>query len=122
MSADGLEVHWASSTRDTLRGFPEEVRWAFGRALYRAQLGNRPHMASSMKGMLRGIVELATRHRGVAFRLYYTLECPGRIYVLYCHRKKSKRGSRIPRRERDLIKRRFDDSLEDCRDRPGAEG
>jgi phage-related protein len=44
----------------------------------------------------------------------YTLKCPGYVYVLYCHKKKSKQGSQIPKHEEDLIFKRYRDALRDC--------
>jgi hypothetical protein len=35
------EVMWEGDSRERLRGFPDEVKWLFGRALYEAQLGKR---------------------------------------------------------------------------------
>lgn len=111
------EPRWAPGTREELRSFPKEVRWVFGRALYRAQLGGRHEIASLMKGRLRGVVKLATVEEGDAYRLYYTLKCPGYLYVLYCHKKKSKRGIGIPKREEGLIVRRYRDAVEECKKR-----
>lgn len=111
----GRAVEWEGDSRERLRGFPEEVRWLFGRALYRAQLGKRHPIGSPMKGRLRGVVELRVRERGDAYRLYYTLKCPGWVYVLYCHKKKSKRGIGVPVHEVNLIVDRYRDAMDHCR-------
>lgn len=89
-----------------------------GRALYKVQLGRRPRSASPMKGRLRGIIELAADAEGATYRVYYTLKCPGFVYVLYSQKKKSKRGIGIPKHEQDLIAQRFQNALADCRQRP----
>jgi phage-related protein len=39
------------------------------------------------------------------------------VYVLYTHKKKSRRGRSIPKREEDLIVRRFKDAMSECRER-----
>lgn len=70
--------------------------------------------ASPMKGRLAGAVELACDEEGNTYRLYYTLKCPGYVYVLYCHKKKSKQGSAIPKHEEDLIVKRYKDALRAC--------
>jgi phage-related protein len=114
------EIRWAADSQEVLRGFPKNVKWTFGRALFRAQVGKPPKaMASLMKGRLRGIAKLATDDADATFRLYYTLKCPGHLYVLYCHKKKSKRGAGIPKHEEDLIARRLKDALMDCEERKG---
>jgi phage-related protein len=116
MMREGIErrVVWATDSRERLREFPEHVRWVFGRALYKAQTGKRHEAATGMKGRLGGIVEVASDHAGDAYRAYYTLKCPGRVYVLYCHKKKSKRGAALPKREADLLARRLRDVLAQC--------
>lgn len=67
-----------------------------------------------MKGRLAGVVELAADEEGDTYRLYYTLKCPGYVFVLYCHKKKSKQGSAIPKHEEDLIVKRYKDALREC--------
>lgn len=79
---DVREVMWQGDSRERLRGFPDEVKWLFGRALYRAQLGK---------------------------------QCPGRVYVLYCHKKKAKRGIGMPSNEEKLIRDRYHAAMDHCR-------
>ena len=58
--------------------------------------------------------ELAPDEAGDTYRLYYTLECPGFVCILYCHEKKSKHGSEIPEHEEDVIAKRYKDAVRDC--------
>lgn len=81
------DLKWESDTRRVLRTFPDTIKWAFGRALYRAELGKRPGNASSLRGRLGGIMELAANYMTNTYRLYYTVKCPGAVYVLYCHKR-----------------------------------
>ncbi|HET7276318.1 MAG TPA: type II toxin-antitoxin system RelE/ParE family toxin [Longimicrobiaceae bacterium] len=108
------EIEWAGDSRDVIRGFPDDVKWTLGRAIFKAETGERHEKVSAMKGRLRGIVEVGEEHDGDAYRLYYTLKCPDFIYILYCHKKKSKRGISIPKHEEDVIIRRFKDSMIHC--------
>lgn len=108
------QVFWETGTRDSLRACPEDVRWEFGQGLFEAEQSKVPLIASPMKGRLAGVVEPRSDEEGDAYRLYYTLKCPGYVYVLYCHKKKSKQGGEIPRHEEDLIARRYRDAVRDC--------
>ena len=118
-SQDERGIEWASGTRQILRSFPEEVKSVFGRALYKAQLSKRHDMASLMRGRLRGVLKVGTDHSGDTYRVYYTLKCPGRVYVLYGHMKKSRRGIGIPKHEEDLIVQRLKQAVLDCREKKG---
>ena len=107
-------VRWTGDGRESLRGFPSDVKWVFGRALYKAQLGKRHRIAAPLKGPLGGGFELAKADGGNAYRLYYTLKCPGYVDVLFAHRKKSKRGIGLPDHEVRKIARRFKARIADC--------
>jgi phage-related protein len=108
-------VLWAGESKAAIRGFPESVRWTFGRAVFKAELGGYHENASPMKGQLRGIVEVEASDAGDTYRLYYTLKCPGHIFILYCHKKKSKHGIGIPKHEMDIIHQRFKAAMFECR-------
>jgi phage-related protein len=114
MTARTREPRWAGDTQEVIRGFPDGVKWTFGRAIFKAEMGQRHVKASPMKGRLRGVVEVGEDDDGDTYRLYYTLKCTGYVYILYCHKKKSKRGAAIPKREEDLIVQRLKDSMADC--------
>lgn len=107
-------VHWETGTREALRELPEDVRSEFGQGLYLAEQSKLAGNGSLMRGRLAGVVELASDEEGDTYRLYYTLKCPGFVYVLYCHKKKSRHGSEIPKHEEDLIAKRYKDAVRDC--------
>jgi phage-related protein len=67
-----------------------------------------------MRGRLRGVIELSKDDPAGTYRVYYTQKCPGIIHVLFCHKKKSKQGGKIPKHEEDLIVQRLKDALSDC--------
>jgi phage-related protein len=108
------KVHWEPGTREALRGLPEDVRGEFGQGLYLAEQSKLSVIGFLMRGRLSGVVELASDEAGDTYRLYYTLKCPGFVLVLYCHKKKSKQGSAIPKHEEDLIAKRYKDAIRDC--------
>ncbi|MFC1661238.1 type II toxin-antitoxin system RelE/ParE family toxin [Gemmatimonadota bacterium] len=68
------------------------------------------------------MVELRADHAGDTYRLYYKLKCPGSVYVLFCHKKKSKHGRVVRKHERALILRRLRESMADCLGRQGGDG
>jgi len=107
-------VRWMGDSREVLKGLPAPVRWEFGRALYKAQIGKRHRIASPLKGRLGGVLKLAGAEGGNVYRLYYTLKCPGYVDVLFAHMKKSKRGIGLPGHEERLIARRFNSRIADC--------
>jgi phage-related protein len=121
MADEMRKLEWETGTRENLRGFPEDVRWEFGQGLYLAQQSDIALSASRMKGRLAGVVELASDDAGDTYRLYYTIKCPGYVYVLYCHKKKSKHGSAIPKYQEDVIARRYSDALKECVQQRGSE-
>ncbi|MFC1660797.1 type II toxin-antitoxin system RelE/ParE family toxin [Gemmatimonadota bacterium] len=116
------EVRWAPNCRKTLRGFPQEVRWSFGRALHQAQKGIWPRTATPMRGRMRGVIELSENDPAGTYRVYFTEKCPDVIYVLYCHMKKSRQGAKISRHEQDLIVQRLKDAVLDRRENEGDLG
>lgn len=114
MDDEVRKLEWETGTRHSLRGFPEDGRWDFGHGLYLAQQSLMARTASRMKGRLAGVVELASDDGGDTYRLYYTIKCPGYVHVLYCHKKKSRQGSEIPRHEEHVIAKRYRDALKGC--------
>ena len=101
-------VIWVGSSRNDLRGFPDEVQDHVGYALYVAQRGDKHRNAKPLTGFGgAGVVEIVTDYRGDTFRAVYTLRYAGAIYVLHAFQKKSKSGSATPRRDLELIKHRL---------------
>ena len=75
-------------------------------AIHQAQVGLRHRDAKPLKGFGSGVLEVAARYDGDAFRAVYTVRLEAAIYVLHAFQKKSSRGIRTPKRELDLIARR----------------
>jgi len=66
-----------------------------------------PDIAKPLTGFGSGVMELALKHRGDAFRVVYALQIGDDIWVLHAFRKKSKTGIKTPKREIDLIHDRW---------------
>jgi phage-related protein len=96
------------STREALRTFPEQVRRDIGQALYAAQQGETDPAVKPLKGFGGArVMEIVERHDKNTYRVVYTTQFAGRIYVLHAFQKKSKRGIATPQKEVELIRQRL---------------
>ncbi len=101
-------VEWIGSSRDELRGFPQDVRRVMGQAIDDAQCGGEHLAAKALKGFGgRGVLEIVDDFDGDTYRAVYTVRFAGVVYVLHAFQKKSRKGIATPRREIDLIKARL---------------
>ncbi len=101
-------VLWVGSSKKDLMAMPDEVKSAFGFALYLAQQGKKHQNAKPLKGFSgAGVLEVAEDCLGDTFRAVYTVKIAENIYVLHCFQKKSKRGIETPKQEIDLIRDRL---------------
>ena len=109
-------VDFIGSSREDLRGFPDEVKQDIGYALFEAQRGLKSASAKPLKGFGgAGVLEIVENFSSGTYRAVYTVRFEKVIYVLHCFQKKSKRGIRTPRQEIDLIRRRLRLAEEDYR-------
>ena len=101
-------VLWVGSSKKDLIAMPDEVKSAFGFALYLAQQGKKHQNAKPLKGFSgAGVLEVIEDNLGDTFRAVYTVKIAESIYVLHCFQKKSKRGIETPKQEIDLIRDRL---------------
>lgn len=77
------------------------------RALTILAEGRMPDIAKPLTGMGSGVMELALKHRGDAFRVVYALQIDTDIWVIHAFQKKSKSGIKTPKQEIDLIQTRL---------------
>ncbi|WP_405283852.1 type II toxin-antitoxin system RelE/ParE family toxin [Gaopeijia maritima] len=105
-------LYWVGSSLADVRAFPEAVRTDVGFALWVAQQGQRPRQAKVMKEIVSGagVLEIVERHAGDAYRVVYTVRFTDAVYVLYAFQKKSRRGTKTPRHDIDLIRDRLRDA------------
>jgi phage-related protein len=90
--------------KEGVRGFS---RRCTDRALTIIAEGGMPEIAKPLTGLGAGILELALRHRGDAFRVVYALQIGADIWVVHAFQKKSKSGIKTPKAEIDLIRQRL---------------
>ena len=101
-------LFWIGRSREDLKEFPEEVQGEMGHGLYLAQMGDRHNHAKTLTGLGSAkIIELRETDRSGTYRLVYTVEMGGFVFVLHAFQKKSKSGIATPKQEIDLVKRRL---------------
>jgi phage-related protein len=69
--------------------------------------GRTPDIAKPLTGFGSGVLELALKHRGDAFRVVYALQMGDDIWIVHAFQKKSKSGISTPKSEIDLIRERI---------------
>jgi phage-related protein len=101
-------IIWIGSSRRDLKGFPKQVRFDIGQALYAAQMGETDPAAKPLKGFGgTKVMEITDRHDTNTYRAVYTVQFAGVIYVLHAFQKKSKSGIATPQKDIKLIHRRL---------------
>jgi len=101
-------VIWIGSSRRDLKGFPKQVRFDIGQALYAAQMGETDPATKPLKGFGGAkVMEIIDRHNTNTYRAVYTVQFAGLIYVLHSFQKKSKSGIATPQKDIELIRRRL---------------
>jgi phage-related protein len=71
-----------------------------------------PKDAKPFKGVGSGVLEIALRYASEAYRVVVAVQIGRRIYVLHAFQKKSKKGIETPKRDVDLIKKRYSEAQE----------
>jgi phage-related protein len=99
------------AARDALRTFPEEVRRAFGKAIYDLQAGHALAMPLSraMPAVGRGVAELRIRDSSGAYRAFYVARLGDAILVFHAFVKKTRK---TPKREIEVGKKRLQEMLQ----------
>lgn len=107
MSETTRPISWIKAARKAFDGFPEAVQLEALRALTIAAEGQKADIAKPMQGLGAGVMEIALRRRGDAWRVIYALQIDTDIWVVHAFQKKSKSGIATPKQEIDLIKERI---------------
>ena len=109
-------LKWIGRSREDLRRFPEEARRSIGYALQFAQEGTKHPAAKPLQGFGgAGVLEIVEDHAGDTYRAVYTVCFEKAVYVLHAFKKKSKSGSKTPKKEIDLIRDRLHRAEEEHR-------
>lgn len=105
-------IVWLGNSKENIRDFPDGAQKLLGDELQLIQFGGIPKDAKPFKGVGSGVLELALRYASDAFRVVLTVQLGKKIYVLHAFQKKSKKGISTPKRDVDLIKRRYVEAQE----------
>src|SRR5687768_9473283 len=101
-------VHFIGTSRNDLGTLPEEVKREAGFSIYLAQRGDKAINAVPLKGFGNAkVLEVVINERGNTFRIIYSVRFRAAVYVLHAFQKKSKKGSKTPRHEMELIVQRL---------------
>lgn len=101
------QISWIKGARKDFEAFPVEAQIEIGRALSIVAEGRHPDIAKPFKGAGSGVLELALRHRGDAYRVVYAVQLGADVWVIHAFQKKSKSGIKTPKSEVDLIHERL---------------
>jgi phage-related protein len=100
-------IQWIKAARKDFEDFPQGARDDLLDALTAVADGGHPSIAKPLTGLGSGVLELALKHRGDAFRLVYAPQIGADIWVVHAFQKKSKSGIATPRQEIDLVRERL---------------
>ena len=107
MARDTRPISWIKAARKDFEDFPEGARLEILRALTIAAEGGKADVAKPLKGFESGIFEIALPYRRDAYRVVYALQLDTDIWVVHAFQKKSKKGSKTPHEEIDLVRARL---------------
>lgn len=105
-------VVWLGNSRRNIQAFPPDARRIIGGELQLMQYGGMPKDAKPFRGIGSGVIEIAIRHDGEAYRTVVALQLGRNIYVLHAYQKKSKKGIATPKQDVNLIKQRYKEAKE----------
>lgn len=100
-------ISWIKAARKVFERFPEPVRLDALRALTIAAEGQKADTAKPLQGLGAGVLELALRHRGDAWRVVYAVQIGNDIWVIHAFQKKSKSAIATPAHEIELVRGRL---------------
>lgn len=107
VARDTRAVSWINAARKDFLEFPPAARDTFLGALTAVADGKHPDMAKPLTGLGSGVLELALRYRGDAYRVVYALQIGVDVWIVHAFQKKSKSGIATPKADVDLIRERM---------------
>ncbi len=105
-------VVWLGNSKRSLQDFPKGAQKLLGDELQLIQFGGMPKDAKPFQGVGSGVLEIALRYSSNAYRVVLAVAMGRRIYILHAFQKKSTKGIETPKRDVDLIKKRYAEAQE----------
>ncbi|HEX7407329.1 MAG TPA: type II toxin-antitoxin system RelE/ParE family toxin [Candidatus Binatia bacterium] len=117
MAPERKPLFWVASSKENLKDFPPDVQDVMGYALDLAQQGLKHPDAKPLSGFGgAGVLEIVEDFATDTYRTVYTVKFAGAVYVLHAFQKKSKHGIQMPKRDKELIRRRLKGAQENYAD------
>jgi len=107
MNRKSRPVSWIKAARKAFEQFPQPVQLDVLRALTVAAEGQKADSAKPLQGLGPGVLEIALRHRGDAWRVVYAVQIGADVWVLHAFQKKSTSGIATPVHEIELVRERL---------------
>jgi len=100
-------ISWVKAARKDFEAFPEDAQHQCLTALTIAAAGGKADIAKPMQGLGSGVLEIALRFRGDAYRVVYAVQLGDDLWVIHAFRKKSRTGIKTPQHEIDVVRQRL---------------
>ncbi len=100
-------ISWIKAARKAFEAFPQGVQVEGAQALTVIAEGEMPDVAKPLKDLGAGVMELALRHRGDAFRVVFAVQLGTEVWVVHAFQKKAKAGIATPRTEIEVVRERL---------------
>lgn len=104
---DTRPISWIKAARKAFEAFPEGAQNQILGALTIAAEGRKADIAKPLNGFGPGVFEVALKYRSDAYRIVYAVRIGQDVWVVHAFQKKSPRGIKTPRKERQLIDERL---------------
>lgn len=99
-------IYLGSSKKDAEK-LPQEIKDLFSTALKMALSGETHEDAKPYKHHGSGVFEVVGDYRSSTFREVYTVRYKEVVFVIHIFQKKSKKGSEVPKEDKELIEQRL---------------
>jgi phage-related protein len=109
------DVDWIGDSLKKLKRFPEGARKDIGDVLHFAQRGEKHRFSKQMNYIGSGIFEICVDDNTDTFRCVHAVNFKDKIYVLHSFKKKSTKGISTPKKEVDIIKKRYKELINEVR-------
>lgn len=107
MSRNLRPISWIKAAGKAFERFPVPVQLETLRALTIAAEGEKADIAKPLLGLGAGVVEIAIRHRGDAWRIVYAVKIGHDLWVIHAFQKKATSGIATPAHEIELVRERL---------------